>query len=119
MIKVFIIGAGNGGKAVLRRLLRFNWVQIAGVADLNPKAPGVLLAKEANLPVYLDDPLETLAQMNVDLVFEQNGNQKIQDQLLKLPSRTFNNDTNQTTKQHKKKNKKQKKQENNHRSHLG
>lgn len=89
MIKVFIIGAGNGGKAVLRRLLRFNWVQVAGVADLNPKAPGVLLAKEANLPVYFDDPFQILSQINVDLVFELTGKQKIQDQLLNLPSRTF------------------------------
>jgi acetaldehyde dehydrogenase (acetylating) len=87
MIKVFIIGAGNGGKAVLRRLLRFNWVQIAGVADLNQSAPGILLAKEANLPVFFEDPFQKLSELNdIDLVFELTGNQKIQDQLLDLPS---------------------------------
>jgi diguanylate cyclase (GGDEF)-like protein len=89
MIKVFIIGAGNGGKAVLRRLLRFNWVQIAGVADLNPSAPGILLAKEANLPVFFEDPLQKLSQMELDLVFELTGSQKMQDRLLNLPARTF------------------------------
>lgn len=89
MIKVFIIGAGNGGKAVLRRLLRFNWVQISGVADLNPNAPGVLIAREANIPVYHEDPLQTLTRLDIDLVFELTGDQKMQDQLLNLPSRSY------------------------------
>ncbi len=89
MVKVFIIGAGDGGKAVLSRLLHFNWFEIVGVADLNPDAPAIRLAREANLPVFLEDPLHLLQSMSIDLVFDLSGNPIIGHQLIQISENNF------------------------------
>lgn len=87
--RVFLIGAGRGGKAVLTRLLRFNWVQIVGVSDLNEQSPGILLAQEAGLPVFIGDPLQFLQGLDVDLTFDLTGDHLMHTRLLNLPSRSF------------------------------
>lgn len=87
--RIFLIGAGRGGKAVLNRLLRFNWVQIVGVSDLNPEAEGVVLAREAGLPVFIGDPLQFLQGLEVDLAFDLTGDHLMHSRLLGLPSRSF------------------------------
>lgn len=89
LTRIFLIGAGKGGRAVLSRLLRFNWVQIVGVSDLDPKAPGILLAQEAALPVFIGDPLQFLQGLNVDLAFDLTGDPLMHTRLLTLPSRSF------------------------------
>jgi len=89
MVKVFIIGAGDGGKAVLSRLLRFNWFEIVGVADLNPDAPAIQLARDAKLPVFFEDPICLLQTMSIDLVFDLSGNPVIGHQLIQLSENNF------------------------------
>ncbi len=89
LTRIFLIGAGKGGRAVLSRLLRFNWVQIAGVSDLNPQAPGILLAQEAGLPFFIGDPLQFLQGLDVNLTFDLTGDQLMHTRLLSLPSRSF------------------------------
>ncbi len=89
MVKVFILGAGEGGKAVLSRLLRFNWFEIVGVADLNPDAPAIRLAREANLPIFLEDPLYLLQSMSIDLVFDLSGDPLIGHQLIQISENNF------------------------------
>lgn len=89
MVKVFILGAGDGGKAVLSRLLRFNWFEIVGVADLNPDAPAIHLARAANLPIFLEDPLYLLQSMSIDLVFDLTGNPVIRHQLIQISENNF------------------------------
>jgi diguanylate cyclase (GGDEF)-like protein len=97
MVKILIIGAGNGGKAVLSRLLRFDWVEIVGVTDINPEAPGIQQARQAGLPVFLEDPFKLLERLEVDLVFELTGNSELRARLLSLPSRAFDIATGQVT----------------------
>ena len=89
MVNVFIIGAGDGGKAVLSRLLQFNWFQIMGVADLNPYAPGIYLAREANIPVFLENPLHLLQNMTIDLVFDLTGNPTVGRELVRISENNF------------------------------
>ncbi len=89
MVQVFIIGAGNGGKAVLSRLLQFDWFQVVGVADLNPDAPAIALAREANLPVYLEDPIPFLGEMEIDLVFDLTDNPEVRSQLVQISGNRF------------------------------
>jgi len=89
LTRIFLIGAGRGGRAVLSRLLRFNWVQIVGVSDLSPKAPGILLAEEAALPVFIGDPIQVMQRLEVDLAFDLTGDQLMHTRLLSLPSRSF------------------------------
>ena len=97
MVKILIIGAGNGGKAVLSRLLRFDWVEIVGVTDINPEAAGITQARQAGLPVFFEDPFILLERIEVDLVFELTGNPELRSRLLNLPDRTFDVATGQVT----------------------
>ncbi len=89
MVKVFIIGAGEGGKAVLGRLLQFDWFQIVGVADLNPEAPAIQLARDAQLPIFIEDPIPLLQTMTIDLVFDLTENPRISRQLVQISENNF------------------------------
>ena len=89
MVKVFLMGAGKGGKAVLSRLLRFDWVKVVGVSDINPDGVGILLAREARLPVFIGDPFKVLEKLEVDLVFELTGEPAVQARLLNISPRKF------------------------------
>lgn len=48
------MGAGESGTALLSVLLKESALTITGVADRNPHAPGLLLARERGIPVYGD-----------------------------------------------------------------
>jgi FlaA1/EpsC-like NDP-sugar epimerase len=54
MTRIFVIGAGKGGKALLELFHKEASVEIAGVADKNARAPGMLLARELGLRVCTD-----------------------------------------------------------------
>jgi len=97
MVKVFIIGAGKGGKAVLSRLLQFNWIEIVGVSDLNPEASAIAMARKANLPIFLEDPFPVLQKLSVDLVFDLTGNPIIGTKLLNYPDAQFDVATGEVT----------------------
>lgn len=51
---VLIIGAGRGGNALLEMFLEDTLVQVIAIADINPDAPGIRLAKEKGIPAYAD-----------------------------------------------------------------
>lgn len=51
---VLIIGAGRGGNALLEMFLEDTLVQVIAIADINPDAPGIRLAKEKGIPAYVD-----------------------------------------------------------------
>ncbi|HBH81823.1 MAG TPA: hypothetical protein DDY39_18510, partial [Nitrospira sp.] len=51
-MRVAIIGAGRGGVALLDALHQIRTIQIVGIVDLNPSAPGLKRAQELKVPVY-------------------------------------------------------------------
>ena len=51
---VLIIGAGRGGAALLEMFLEDSLVKVVAIADTNPEAPGIKLAKEHGIPTYTD-----------------------------------------------------------------
>jgi two-component system sensor histidine kinase DegS len=72
MTKVVIIGAGKGGRALLEMFIGDPTVTILGIADLNPWAPGLELARRLNVPVATE--LRTLvAHPTVDLIIDVTG----------------------------------------------
>lgn len=97
MVKVFILGGGSGGVAVLNRLIRFNWIQVVGVADLDAKAPALKLARDADLPTFLDDPFSILQNLVVDLVFDLSGDPDVGEKLLTLSDGNFDVATGEAT----------------------
>jgi two-component system, NtrC family, sensor kinase len=54
--KVAILGAGRGGRALLDLLHHIPSIEIVGIADRNPTAPGLQRARELQIPVTTDVP---------------------------------------------------------------
>ncbi|HYG56660.1 MAG TPA: PAS domain-containing protein, partial [Symbiobacteriaceae bacterium] len=55
MLNVVIIGAGQGGSSLLRAFLGMaTRIRVIGVADKNPQAPGMAMAREIGVPVTTD-----------------------------------------------------------------
>ncbi|WP_050615702.1 sigma-54 interaction domain-containing protein [Bacillus testis] len=50
MQKVMIVGAGKGGTAIMKLLLEIDFLKVGAVADMNPEAPGMILAREQGIP---------------------------------------------------------------------
>lgn len=51
---VLIIGAGRGGHALLEMFMEDNLVKVIAIADTNPDAPGLQLAKNYGIPTHTD-----------------------------------------------------------------
>ncbi len=51
---VLIIGAGRGGSALLEMFMEDSMVKVIAMADMNPEAPGIQLAKNYGIPTYVD-----------------------------------------------------------------
>ncbi|MDQ6993056.1 MAG: diguanylate cyclase [Mariprofundus sp.] len=50
--RAVIIGAGDGGTAILEMLLEENLVTVVAMVDIDPCAPGLHLAKSHGIPIY-------------------------------------------------------------------
>ncbi len=71
---IALIGAGNGGLALLKVLLRIPGVKIKYVCDINPYAVGVLYAKNYNIE-YVADYKQIIKDREISLIFEATGDQ--------------------------------------------
>ncbi len=69
---VAIIGAGRGGTALMEIFANDPLVQIVGVAEIDPQAPGLSLAKRLRISVTRDYR-ELLAMERVDLIIDVSG----------------------------------------------
>jgi len=69
---VAILGAGQGGSALLGLFARTPGVVVSGVADHNPHAPGLRRAEELGIPIAASVP-ELLARYPTDLVVDVTG----------------------------------------------
>ena len=78
--RVAIIGAGAGGSALLTILAPDPLVRIVGVAELNPGAPGLRLAKRYAIPVTRDFH-ELLSSEDVDLIIDVTGSWEVEEVL--------------------------------------
>jgi transcriptional regulator with PAS, ATPase and Fis domain len=74
--RIVIIGAGKGGRALLEMFVGDATVSILGVADVNPWAPGLELARRLNIRVSTDFR-ELAADPRVDLVIDVTGNPEV------------------------------------------
>ncbi|MEW6324075.1 MAG: sigma 54-interacting transcriptional regulator [Nitrospirota bacterium] len=85
MTRVAIIGAGRGGAALIELLQKDPLVTITGVADVQPDAPGMDLARRLNIPTTPD--YRTLLKQPVDIIIDVTGNEKIRASLETLRAR--------------------------------
>lgn len=69
---IALVGAGNGGMALLKVLLDIPGIKIKYVCDINPYAVGVLFAKNHNIK-YTADYKHIINDMEINLIFEATG----------------------------------------------
>ncbi len=74
--QVAIIGVGRGGTALLEIFAKDPLVQIIGVAEIDPGAMGVPLARRLGIPITLDYR-ELLSMENVDLIIDVSGDPEV------------------------------------------
>jgi two-component system sensor histidine kinase DegS len=77
---VAMIGAGRGGTALLEIFAQDPLVKVVGIAEINPKASGLKLARQLNVPVTRDYR-ELLALEVVDLIIDVTGNTEVEQVL--------------------------------------
>ena len=80
-IRVVILGAGKGGTALLELFTRSPEVLVIGIADSNPEAPGLCLAR--NLGIHATtDGLALLAEDRADLIVDVTGDPAMRSTLI-------------------------------------
>ncbi len=83
MIRVAIIGGGRGGTSVIRMLHDDPLVTIVGVADLDSRAPGIVLARQLKIPTTTGyRRLLTLPRL--DTIIDVSGSEEVAESLLAL-----------------------------------
>lgn len=78
--RVAIIGAGRGGTALLDLLHQLGTVEVVGIADRNPAAPGLQRARELHVPVY-EGIADLISNHGINLVMDVTGDPTM-DQIL-------------------------------------
>lgn len=83
---VLIIGAGRGGSALLEMFMEDNLVRVVGIADTDPNAHGIRLAKNLGIPTYSDaaDALQACKNYPDCIVYNLSHDDSIADKTSKV-----------------------------------
>ncbi|MDA8442092.1 MAG: sigma 54-interacting transcriptional regulator [Peptococcaceae bacterium] len=82
-VQVAIIGAGNGGSSVYRTLQSIDNIAIAGMADINPNAPGLILARSAG--IFTTDSIAEICKLpELKIIIEATGLSEVQAEIRRL-----------------------------------
>lgn len=76
MYNLLIIGGGNGGVAMLNLFVGVQNINIAGLVDIRPDAPAVILAKGRGIPTY-EDIAKALQLTGIDYAVDVTGSAKV------------------------------------------
>ena len=79
MTRVVIIGGGKGGAALIEILHKDPLVEVVGIADIYPHAPGLDLARRHKIRAVNDYKL--LIDKNVDLIIDVTGKKAVREAL--------------------------------------
>lgn len=77
---ILIVGAGNGGCALLKLIEQAEYLQVKAIVDIDEKAPGLKLAKETNIPTYKD--WKPLLNDDIQIIIDVTGNKEVFHELL-------------------------------------
>lgn len=77
---IIIVGAGNGGYALLKLIQQADYLQVRAIVDIDEKAPGLKLAKEINIPTYKD--WKPLLNGDIQIIIDVTGNKEVFHELL-------------------------------------
>jgi len=76
--RIVIIGAGKGGTALLELFIRLPHVEIVGIADMNPGAPGLHRAEELGIPTS-HDAEKLISNDSINLIVDVTDDSSVQD----------------------------------------
>jgi two-component system, NtrC family, sensor kinase len=71
-MRVAIVGAGRGGTALLDVLHQIGTIEVVGMVDRNPTAPGLRRAQELNVPIY-NQVTDLIKNQHPNLVMDVTG----------------------------------------------
>lgn len=80
MQRVLIVGAGQGGSALLETLLKTNTIQIIAIADLDLEAPGMAEAKKNGIDTTTD--WKEYIKDDIDIIIETTGSSAVLKELI-------------------------------------
>lgn len=86
-IKVAIIGAGRDGTSIYKALKSMNEVEVIGMADIDPSAPGILTARE-DCVIVTNDINKLIELPNLDLIIETTGVKEVEELLNKVKQKS-------------------------------
>lgn len=72
VIRIGVVGAGKGGRALLDVFLHLPDAQVVGITDKDPEATGLQFAREFEIPV-VPDPMDLIGRDDVDLIIDVTG----------------------------------------------
>ena len=83
---VLIIGAGRGGTALLEMFVEDSLVNVLAIADTNPSAPGIQLARNHGIPTYVDaiEALQACTDYTDCIVFNLSHDDAIAEEVEKV-----------------------------------
>ncbi len=83
---VLIIGAGRGGTALLEMFVEDSLVNVLAIADTNPSAPGIQLARNHGIPTYVDaiEALQACKDYTDCIVFNLSHDDAIAEEVEKV-----------------------------------
>lgn len=91
--RMVVIGAGETGTPLLQQLLNAPFVQVLGVADLNLNQPGIVLARQHQVPVS-DNFMDFVSLgIDVDIIIDVTGMANVREQLRQYMVTSDNNHT--------------------------
>lgn len=92
-IGVAIVGAGRTGTRLLKEFLKYSYITMIGVVDINPNAEGIKLAKERGI-YTTTDAIEMLKSAgHIDVLIEVSGDGTIKKKMKDFFGKTGNKHT--------------------------
>jgi len=84
-VKLIIVGAGNGGTALLEQLHNDPSIQLLGITDVDLDSQGIKLAKDLGVP-FSNNFIELIDKHHneLDIIIDVTGNPSVQTQLSAL-----------------------------------
>ncbi len=83
MTKILLIGAGQAGTGLLEMFQQDPSISIAGVVDINDRAPGIAVAKRLRIPTG-NDFKEFIRNPEIDLIIDVSGSPEVDRMLWHL-----------------------------------
>lgn len=77
---ILIVGAGNGGYALLKLIEQADYLQVTAIVDINDEAPGMIYAKQQNIPTYSE--WKSLLSNDIQIIIDVTGRKEVFYELL-------------------------------------